>query len=204
MKILILILFLIPSFCFADFGNFFPVGKVGAKTYYDTKSQCETAEGQKCFSTTGKDMRRWKVGFRSIDIQQTFDCDDSNACQAINDANQFNCDINNEEIPTFDDKANWPGLDFVAEGRPESGWFLWCQKEMLIIDTAGSSQADADDAQKASDDAARVVAKGQRDLDLDQCVADSKSATLTLPQASSCIRGLVRELRGENVPVADL
>ncbi len=38
-------------------GNWFPVGKSGAKTTYVSKSDCEYAEGQACYDITGKDLR---------------------------------------------------------------------------------------------------------------------------------------------------
>jgi len=57
MKLFLFVL-LVPMFVFA---NYFPVGKVGAKTVYVKKSHCESIESQSCFDVSGKDMRRWKV-----------------------------------------------------------------------------------------------------------------------------------------------
>jgi hypothetical protein len=33
-------------------GNWFPIGKIGANTTYDSKEACEIAEGQECFDVT--------------------------------------------------------------------------------------------------------------------------------------------------------
>jgi len=227
MKVFIIILFLLPSFALAD-SCFFPLGKPGANASYQKKSQCDQAEApDKCFNICEgsgiKDFRRWMVGqvddlndpiFRAAESSPVkLDCDNDSDCmqKAMDPNGDSNFDdqvcIADNSTPRWDELANWPGITGVT-----GPWFIWCskhsgtfrQKSVLISDVAGSTQADIDDAQKASDKSARETAKIQRDLNLDQCVADSKASTLTLPQASSCIRALVRKARGESVPVGEL
>lgn len=196
------ILTLIFTFSFtANAAWYFPVGKAGAEKWYKSKAQCESSEGQSCYDITGKDVRRWKVGFLQPEILRTADCDDATDCQAKLDADpsEFSC---LEGTPVYDDKANWPGLDFSP--RPATGWFLWCQIEGLVPDPAGIAAADTEDAAIAAERANRAAARAAREVALDDCVQVTKSGTLTLPEASACIRALVRELRGQAVPVDDL
>ena len=50
MKLIILMLGLLSQPSFAEFGNWFPVGKTEAITIYRDKTQCEEIEGQECFT----------------------------------------------------------------------------------------------------------------------------------------------------------
>lgn len=167
------------------------------------QNKCEVQESQPCFEISGKDVRRWKKGFRSIDINFTNDCDDAADCQSkINVPAQFSCD---NEMPTFDNKANWPALDFVAEGRLATGWFLWCQKEVLVVDSAGSAQADIDDAQKATDNATRTTKAGERKTGADTCVAAvNAGGVLASPDLQNCINVLVKQLFENQIAPGDL
>jgi len=193
-------------YCFAANIGWVPESQIkNPVNIHSGKIACEvTHSPDTCFEVAGQDLRKVMAGFRPINITNTVDCSDSSDCQSKVTANTFTC--LNSETTSFDDKANWPGLDFTAESppRPASGWFLWCQLEQLVTDAAGTTAAIAADAAKASDDSARASAKTQRVTDMGTCVLDSKSATLTLPQATACIRALVRERLGDGVSVGDL
>lgn len=117
------------------------------------KSICQINEGEKCFDATGKDLRKWRSGFLAVLAENTVDCDDSSNCQAAIDSNSFRC--SEFQTARYDDKANWPTLDFEALEipRPATGWFLWCEEEGLEPDPAGTAAADAEDAAKATKDA---------------------------------------------------
>lgn len=134
---------LISTIFFASnaMANFFPFGKEGANTVYVKKSKCEKVEGQKCYDITGKDLAYHKVGFRSIDVEQTVDCANSENCEDL----AFQCPTG--EAKKWDDKANWPGLDFSP--RSNHGWFSWCQKEMLVVDIDKKNAIDAQKAQES-------------------------------------------------------
>lgn len=127
----------------AERGNWFPFGKSGANTVYMKKSKCEQAEGQKCYDTTQKDIRKMKIGYLQPVIDRTTDCDDAaNCAQKLTDG-YHRCSKGNV---TFDAKSNWPSLDWVSAGRNESDWFLWCQIEDLILDQAKEAAIDQADA----------------------------------------------------------
>lgn len=167
---------------------------------YVLQNDCMTLENGICFNTP-LDLRHVKPGFRAIAILQTADCLNSADCQSMIDNGNFAC---SNEVVTFDDKANWPLLDFVAESRPASGFFLWCEKEILVVDTTGSSAADAADTASAADQLTRDGAQGPRETSLQACVQDSKNPTLTPDQIKSCIAALVREVLGDKVNPVDL
>ena len=143
MKIFLLTLL----FCSSAFAteNWFPFGKVGAKTSWMKKSDCESQEGQKCYDISQKDVRKMKVGFVIPDVHETFDCEDATKCQeAIDQAGSCS------ESWTFDEKSNWPGLDFSGQQPSRQfGWFAWCQKKDLVEDSAKKATVDAEDAAKA-------------------------------------------------------
>ena len=188
--------------------NYVPKSKIKAPSVvYMQKSKCEQVEGEKCFSITGKDVRRFQAGFRSIDIEFTRDCNDSADCQFQIDESNFTCDAGAGEVPSFDDKANWPALDFASEvpPRPATGWFLWCQKEILVADSAGSSAADAADAAKAADDATRASKQSERLTNKDACVAAvNGGGNLTNVEIKDCINVLVKEVYKSQIAPGDL
>ncbi len=193
----------ISSFAFA--GEWVPESKIKPPhSIKKLQSVCMTESGELCFDKAGKDMRGFKVGFRAIAVLQTLDCVDGADCQAKLDAlpAEFGCpDL---ETASFDDKVNWPTLDFVAESRPATGFFLWCQAKILVTDAAGASAATAADNQTAADKSTRDSARGPRETSLQACVQDSKNPTLTPAQIKDCIAALVRETLGNKVAPADL
>lgn len=170
-------------------------------TIYTKQSLCQQVESEVCIDISGKDLRHFKAGFRAIDILQTADCLNSADCQSQIDSSNFGC---SPDVATFDDKVNWPLLDFAAESRPSTGFFLWCEKEILVADAAGKIAADAADAASAADQSTRDGAKGPRETSLQACVQDSKNPTLTPDQIKTCIAALVREVLGDKVAVPDL
>lgn len=141
MKLFKIILCLVFIYSIESTANYFPVEKDGAKTVYAHKNKCESVEGQKCYNITGKDLSYHKIGFRSIDVEQTVDCSDAENCKDL----AFQCPSG--ETKKWDDKANWPGLDFSP--RSDDGWFIWCQKEMLVVDIDKKNAIDAQKAQES-------------------------------------------------------
>lgn len=161
MKIFLLTLLLCSS-AFAT-ENWFPFGKADAKTSWMKKSDCESQEGQKCYDISNKDIRKMRVAFLIPKVENTVDCTDASACQQLVDDGKI-CDS-----ATFDEKANWPSLDFSAAtpARPSTGWFLWCQIETLVEDATKVASVDAEDAQKAQTEAmesqgAEAIAVGKK------------------------------------------
>lgn len=203
-----IIIFCTLLFCsFAFAGEWIPRSAIKPPhSITDTKSVCETKTGEDCFDKAGRDMRGFKLGFRPIDVNGTTDCTDLTDCsdKLVGTTPEFSCIPG--ELAKSDDKVNWPSLDFTTTDPPRlnTGWFLWCEAEAIVPDPAGQTQADADDAQQVSDNAARATAATQRVIDMDSCVTDTVSATMTLPQVSACVRALVREKRGSAVPIGDL
>lgn len=203
MKNLILVILIFPFLAFGS--NYFPVGKSGAKTTYTNQQNCKTKESWLfCPEISGKDLRKWKSGFRAIDIDKTLDCTDSVDCiaKSIGQTPQFSCDPN-DNSPVYDDKINWPALNFAAKSRPVTGWFLWCQKEILVVDAAGILAANTADGLKADEKTARDLARIVRKINLQTCVQDSK-VPMTPLQSDACIKALVREVLGSRVNQADL
>ena len=139
---------------------------------------------------------------RAVDISSAVDCVDSADCQSKLDNSSFAC---GNETPTFDDKANWPALDFAAESRPSLGWFLWCQKEILVTDSVGSSAADAADLQKANDQSLRDSKKSARLTSVAACVtAVNNVASLTPTQIKDCLNILIKHNFESAIDPADL
>lgn len=219
MKLLIIILFLIPSCCFA--GNW--IAKSNLKSSapdagpITTKSKCELTHSDICFDKTGKDMRRYKAGFvddlndpnfRPVeDSPVKIDCNDFDDCssRALDPVNVCDADASG---PKWDDFANWPGVTGVT-----GPWFIWCQKtdgtfkqlDALVADTAGSTQADTDDAQLASDNALRATKAGERATGADACViAVNAGGVLANPDIQNCINVLVKQLFENRIAPADL
>ena len=166
MKMIILmatLLFCVTSF--AQNGAWRPIDAVKTSAAYWSKQICENKTGQIC--KFALDPRRVKRGFLMPVVAESIDCADSVACQSQIDGDVFTCAVG---VPSFDDKANWPTLDFEADGRSSQGWFLWCQQEDLVLDSAGDAAADAEDASKAQEKSDRATKAGQRDASLKQCV----------------------------------
>ena len=199
---LFLIVLLISTPGFA--ANWIAKSKVkGPHTAYSKKKKCEQVEGEICFNKELKDVRRWKAGFRPINIPSTMDCNDSLDCDSKRTGNDFGCPSG--EVVSFDDKANWPGLDFTTDARLNTGWFLWCQREQLVFDSVGDAAATSEDSQKASDEAARDSAKGGRTTRLNDCVQNTKGGgTMPGAQVKQCLKALVREVMQRRVDPADL
>lgn len=208
MKIFILILCMFSFSALAQRGNW--VAKSKLKLPHDSyrlQSKCESVESDACFNKDlceNFDERRCRVGFRAINVDRTKDCLDAVDCdEKLNET--FSCGESGE-APAFDDKANWPGLDFSQTTPPRNatGWFLWCEKETLLVDVAGNAAADSDDANAVAEKSARAGAKTIREVSLQQCIQDSKNPTLTPTQTKDCIKAIVRELLGGKVSLVDL
>ena len=191
-----------PLFSMAS--NFYPVGADNATTSYKVKSECELLEKANpnydgCYSITDKDMRKYKIGFIMPAVEDTADCDDAVACQLMLDDDLFAC--NGE---TFDDKDNWPGLDF-GKDRPKKGWFLWCETKGLVFDQVKADAADAFDVTKATEKALKKSKKDDRKADKDACVAAvNGGGNLTDKKIKDCIELLIKEVFSEDIDPADL
>lgn len=176
-------------------------------TVWAKQAKCQAAEGEKCFSISGKDIRRWKTGYRAIVVADTVDCVDSADCTAKSTPPNatFVCSTDQGEVASFDDKANWPALDFIADSRSDQGWFLWCQKEALVVDAAGSTAADAADAAEATEKTTRATKKTARQTAAGTCVqAVNGRANLTAPEIKACIDALVKQVFEAGIDVSDL
>lgn len=194
---LMLFMLMLSGTAFAK--NFFPFGKVGSSKVYKSKADCEAAEGQKCFKIFGKDLRRVKIGFKKPKADETIDCLNADNCQTLIDDGAISCDQ-----PAFDDKANWPGLDF-GEFRSATGWFAWCQVEGLVLDAAKNAAADAEDNAKAEKKATRQAKKLERRTLKDACVAAvNDGGNLNQGQIKGCIEVLVKEVFESEIPASDL
>ena len=85
------------------------------------------------------------------------------------------------------------------------GWFLWCQAEVVEPDSAGSTAADAEDAQKAADKTARDNARNQRITDKDACVtALNGPAALTPQEIKDCLGIVMKEVYEPQIAPGDL
>lgn len=155
-----------------------------------------------CFCWDGRDLRKVKVGFVSPAVIDTVDCDDSDHCSQLATEGKISCQ--DEETAKWDDKANWPGLDFAGEipPRPSNGWFLWCQRKGLVVDPDGVAAADAEDAAKAQERADRQT-KGSNRKDAIMACARLKSAPNDA-QLWACLQALARETVREDLGVDDL
>ena len=199
MRLLILASLFLPSMAFANFvkGSTFQ----SPSSIYAERERCEAVEGEECYSITGKDVRKLKLGFVTVLAGSTSDCSDGADCQAKITDLEFRCQ---RGATMFDDKANWPGLDFTVLARPSTGFFLWCQQNALVLDQTLSDEVGAADQKLIDDQLARDGAKGPRELSLQQCVQDSKNPTLSPAQVKDCISALVREILGNKINPADL
>jgi hypothetical protein len=202
--------------------TWFPFGKEGANTGYTKRGRCQQVEGQKCYDITGRDLRRFRIGNPLPKVPQTVDCADADACQAIIDERPDRC---GDGTPRFDDKANWPSLDFAGatdfEGnpapRPAEGFFLWCERETLVLDSAKASEADAEDAAREAARSTRRTRRQGRDVDLKQCVRVALRAPDLPPGAAQtnqlaqrqnrikdCLGAIIKEVIEQRLELEDL
>lgn len=218
-NILFLVLFLsLPAFAsnwLSDSGLTKAKSQQAGYQVYSDKNRCEAQTSEPCFEISNKDLRRFKSVFLAPNVAETADCDDEADCQDKLSSKEFGCDV--KEPAAYDDKRNWPELDFLAVQRPDSGYFLWCQKKALGPDPAGSSQADADDAAKAADRADRDNKSNERDSELKQCVrsllkvADLDPQTATTQQLANrqnaiknCLGAAIKEMISGRLSIGDL
>lgn len=167
--------------------------------YQKGKAQCVAAESTPCFDISGHNMRYTVVGLIDNLESPTYanrvsePCSDSATCQAINAI---------KDCSAFTDAFVVVAIDFSEVYCAEPNGFN--QMPGLVEDAGLKVTADLEDAQKISDQAARDVAKGPREVSLQACVQDSKNPTLTPEQIKLCINALVREMLGDKVEVTDL
>ncbi len=207
MKIILILIFLIPSLAHAADC----VNKIAKSEFIKRVAQvpnaglltCKDLPSEQCFCLDGKsDYRKWKLGFRAIDITKTQDCNNATDCQDTVDEQGFPCP--NEKV-TFDDKTNWPALDFAAESRPATGFFLWCEKQIIVVDAAGAAIADAADAQLVIDNATRATKSAERETGAAACVtAVNGGGVLTNPEIQNCLNVLVKEQFEQLIAPGDL
>lgn len=164
------------------------------KSFY-LKKDCESKTNEKCFNFSGKDFRRVKKGFRQINNPDILDCADASACGQMIIDNNFMCPKG--ELAKFDEKVNHPTVD-------GSGWFLWCEKEILVPDSVGSNAADVEDGLRDADKNTRKIKKAERDTLLIDCVRDSNNPTMTPLEVKNCLSALLKEFLGEKVDTIDL
>jgi hypothetical protein len=217
--ILFILFFSIQAFAVE---NWYPFGKENAATTYTNRGRCQQVEGRKCYDITGRDLRSLRIGNPLPTVPGTVDCADADACQAIIDERPDRC---GEGTPRFDDKANWPSLDFAGAtdefgeslGRPAEGFFLWCERETLVVDATKATEADAADDAKLSAETTRKTRGQSRDINLKQCVrVVLKAANLPPGQATTnqlatrqnkikdCLGAIIKEVIEQRLDVEDL
>lgn len=142
MKNLILILLFFPSLSFATWRD----GSMDCPAY-STKHKCEKIRGKDCFNDNGQDHRILKVGFKAVDVLETVDCENEEACQET----IFLC----KGSKKYDLKSNWPSLNWSYEvdgkqiDRPTDGYFIWCEEKGLIIDSVKQQELQQIEAAQA-------------------------------------------------------
>ena len=195
-------------------------------TVYATEERCIAAKGSnRCFEITGIDSRRFQVAqaddldqpiFRAINQSPVLlECNNFDDCQAK--ATDPDGDPGTDDrvciaeagaVERWDEKANHNGL-----GQIKTDWFIWCelitgyvQTKQLIPDPDGAAAADAEDAQAATDKAARDTAKANRKgSGKDSCVAAvNANGNLSQNEIKDCINLLVKEVFDEDIAVGDL
>lgn len=133
--------------------NFYPVGKVGAKTVYSKKDKCEQIEGQLCFDITTKDPRyNSPVTSMVNDIEKpiykapynTENCDSEQDCVSKVSAKNASC--TNGDSATYQKNQVLPGYTIFCTGI--SGYE---QREQTVLVENADLKASvlAADAQKA-------------------------------------------------------
>ncbi len=194
MRLIILILMFTVN---ANAENWFPVGKLGAKTTYVRKAQCESTEGQRCFDISGKDMRRFKKGLvNNLDRpkHQPMDpvpCTDAESCQPLLEA--IDCSAHGEGA------YGMIKIDFSQVHCAVPNGFM--KKDGLVPDPDGIESADTADALKASDAIKRKDKQDTRNIKLSSC---AKMDTMTMAQLISCTRANSRELRKHSLLESEL
>ena len=156
---------------------------------WSKETRCVAMEGGECVRSDNKDRRRWRVGFLTPDVLRTVDCNHAADCESktLGARPEFSC--RNAGTPTWDDKANWPALDFSP--RENTGWFLWCQIEGLVVDASGSAAVDAEESAKAADKTSRETKRSNR---RDAIVACARLEAPTNVQLRQCLRAMAREM----------
>jgi len=147
-----LIVFLVSIFSTASLatGNYFPVGKSGAKTVYRNLAKCQQVEGSVCYDITKKDLRFHVVQAGEVDdltkpiLKTNYNvtaCDDVPSCQAS--ALAKTCGQG--------DYAAWKENSFLP------GYSVYCtgiegyEKKLatdLVLDAALQAQVMAEDGSK--------------------------------------------------------
>jgi hypothetical protein len=217
--ILFILFFSIQAFAVE---NWYPFGKENAATTYTNRGRCQQVEGRKCYDITGRDLRSLRIGNPLPTVPGTVDCADADACQAIIDERPDRC---GEGTPRFDDKANWPDLDFAGQtnelgeslGRPADGYFLWCERETLVVDATKAAEADAEDAAQETARQTRQTRRGSRDVNLKKCVRVALRAPDLPPGAAQtnqlaqrqnrikdCLGAIIKEVIEQRLDVEDL
>ena len=74
----------------------------------------------------------------------------------------------------------------------------------LIPDPAGDAQADTEDTARQDEKNTRNTKMAEREVELLDCVQDTKNPTLNPTQTKACIGAIVREILGSKVAVEDL
>lgn len=195
MKYLTILLTLFISF--PVFANWFPFGKAGAKTIWQNKGKCEASEGQKCYDITGKPTQYHKIGYLPVIVDETADCSDALDCSSL----ALSCSSGG--VPKWDQKSNWPNLDFSP--RPSDNWFIWCEKETLVIDVAAKNAFDAQKANETSEISLKEAKRQQRIIDKDSCVeAVNNIKALTPQEIKDCLNVLIKEVYSKDIPLSDL
>lgn len=217
MRILITFLFLFftSSTLFARSISWVPFGKAGILPAYKSKAECEKIEKRSCFDTKLRSIDILKKSALMPAVKDSVDCKNSADCQSQIDDKSFKC---SKGTPSFDDKINWPTLDFASAGRPTKNWFLWCHQETLAIDSAKKAAHDTALANKAKDKSDRVAKATARDTVLKNCVKVALKGVPDLDPGTAlpadlakrqnklkdCLGALLKEVISSRLSVDDL
>lgn len=115
-------------------GNFYPVGKSGAKTIYVDKAQCELAEGQACYDITGVDLDTHDL------VDQQFPILDGHGNQMY------------AQVPAVDQQGN-PILDVNGNPTFTQGDALFETRKVFVVNATkfAAKQQMIQNQQKVSD-----------------------------------------------------
>jgi len=159
MKTIILIL-LFTNSVFAA-GNWFPIGKNGAKTIYTQNPKCEMVEGQKCFDITNKDPRFHETQTSMVDDPSkpimkapynSINCDSSNDCNAKILDGSITCIASDN--PSYVKNPVLPGFTMSCTGI---AGYEQMQQTILVENAALKTSVQAADATKATQESAMAV-----------------------------------------------
>jgi len=228
MKIILVLIFLIPSLSYAVKC----VNKIAKSEYIKRQAKipnagfltCKDLPQEPCLCFDGKDDdRRWKLGLiddlekpilrAPKDSPVLLDCDDFSNCssKAMNPDDDPLTDDNvclaDNSQPKWDELINHPNVTNLI-----GPWFIWCEKETgsfeqkdeIVPDIQGSIDADAEDLKIKQDNDKRSDARVISEAALLQCFQDTKNPTVSPIQVKECLNALAMKVLGSKIPIEQI